>query len=587
MQRFSMYTQKSFSKLLAFALTLLFIFVSIPVTAYAGSKNEEKSSSTKLKSLTYEEYIEQEQLATQCNDNNVSVDIQNDTKDNVMKSITELSEEKANIICENVNELTPLTNIESTVSATYTMSTVNLKPVAINTDSLKNGQITTDTQIAWIWDNSDENINNVTEHYLGGFPEAYYLGDLNNELGFVTQFDTPGHYTISYQEKDVSEELSEIVEYELDVVPLEDYLVIEENFSAENETQTYNVNVDFTNMKTAAFCFVRTGKSNASMTITDSTGKELAIRETTSANARRWYFLDKPSSDTTVETYTITVKATTYDASDSTFRLMVGSKKDAEAMISGRENAVWLDLFSETKNNDYRTGYTPNKDESWYRFTADGNEVFTLLTYYPQIRFQIRNVNSLDILYDSNTPDHDNAHKTKYCSAFGYAEKDRIALTRGQDYYLIIYAPSDISAQDFIEKTMNLAVGKPHMLSNSTTKYASSSLTATSSGYSSSKFIFIGDGGSTIPTTAVADTVKIQGSVLSNIDYWRVQTPSSSTWYNSRYTYPSINIGYVKDSNNNKNINGGWLISVRASSTSSPLTFVPGLYITYHYEIGD
>lgn len=518
--------------------------------------------------------------------------MQSASEEDVMRSTAELSEGKDIIVCENVDELTPLTNIQMTGMETRTIPEVSLNPVALNVDSLKDGWITTETQIAWLWSFSDADGDTLLNRYLGGFPGAYYLGDLNNDLGFVTQFDTPGHYTVLYQAMDSAGEISRVVGYEFDVVPVEDYQVIEASFSAENEIQTYTVDVDFTDMNTAAFCLVRTGKSDASMTITDSEGTQLAVRGTSSTNSRRWYFVDKPSSDTTIATYTISVKSISYDASSSDFRIMVGNKKDVEPMISGLENAVWLDLYSEEKLNQFFTYYTPNRDESWYRFTADGSMVFTLLTYYPQIRFQIRDVDDLYVLFDSNDQGNEDVHKSKFCtSSYGYAEKARLTTTIGQDYYLVVYSPSVISTQDIIDKTMNITVGKPNMLSNSTTVYASSSITATSSGYSSSAYINVGDNGNTIPITAVADDVSIKSSTsgvrLSMIPYWRVKYPSATTWSNSKNFYPSIEIGYVKDSDRNININGTWQVSVQTSSTNSPLTFVPGLYITYHYEIGD
>lgn len=260
-------------------------------------------------------------------------------------------------------------------------------------------------------------------------------------------------------------------------------------------------------------------------------------------------------------------------------------------MISGLENAVWLDLYSSEEGNQYFTSYTPNRDESWYRFTADGTMVYTLLTYYPQIRFQIRDVDDLYVLFDSNAAGNETVHKSKFCTAYGYAEKARLTTTIGQDYYLVIYSPSVISAQDFIEQTMNVTVGKPNMLSDAVTVYASSSITATTSGYSSATDIVVGDDGATIPTTAVAEKVSIKSATsgvrLSMIEFWRVRNPSSTAWYNSGYFYPSIEIGYVEDSDTNKNINGTWQISVQASSSGSPLTFVPGMYISYHYELGD
>lgn len=62
--------------------------------------------------------------------------------------------------------------------------------------------------------------------------------------------------------------------------------------------------------------------------------------------------------------------------------MMAGDKKDIESMISGIENVVWLEYFTEKKKNQFFTLYTPNKAESWYRFTSSGTDVFTILNCY-------------------------------------------------------------------------------------------------------------------------------------------------------------------------------------------------------------
>lgn len=572
----------------AVAFTCLMIGGSTQVmTAYA-----EDSSNQEIYSLSYEEY--QEQMKMEAESDRTSVYLQSDTTTaDVMRTAIELSKGKENVICENVEALNPATMIKATNEVSQNdriessaAPVAGLQPIILNEDSLKNGQITTDTQIAWLWSFSDEDGDTLLNRYLGGFPSAYYLGNLNNNIGFVTQFSNPGHYTVLYQVMDTSGELSAVVGYEFDVVPVENYQVFENSFSALNEVQDYNIEIDFSETNTAAICLVKTGKSNVTMTITDAAGTTL----TTMGGSRRWFFINKPSPDATSVSYTVSVKATSFDSTASGYRVLAGDKKDVEPMISGLENVVWLDLYTETQSNMFFTSYTPNKDESWYRFTANGTMVFTLLTDYSQTRFQIRDINDLTVLFDSNDSANADVHKSKFCGPYSYAEKARLVTTIGQDYYLVIYSPTLISTQDLIEKTMNVTVGNPNMLSQSTTAYATSNISATSSGFSSAVNISVGDNGSTIPRTAVASSVSLRSTDdirLSMIQYWRVKVPGGTSWYTSGYFYPSIEIGYVKDVSTNKNINGIWQMSVQASASGSPLSFKPGIYINYYYEIGD
>lgn len=582
-------------RILSFGLVSLMVFGNIPVTVNAEEINTNKTNTEELQLLTYEEYVEQQENLQNAD---LSIVMQNksdnDNKD-TMKTISDLTEGKDTIICGNVEELVPAANIEevqSEVSITRSAPVVALRAVVLNPDSMKNGQYTTETQIAWLWEENDADGDTILQREIGGFPFSYLLGELNNGLGFVTQFNNPGNFAVLYRVTDSAGEVSEIFRYELDVVPVEDYQVIEGGFTASDEVQTYNVEVDFSNMDEAAFCLVKSGKSDISMTIVDSEGKETAIRETDKWHPRKWYFLEKPSANTTIATYTITVKLKTYDESSSGFRVMIGNKKDTEAMISGVENAVLLDLYFEEARNQCSVSYTPNRDESWYRFTADGNTVFTLMTHFPQTRFQIRDVDDLYVLFDSNDSENENVHKSQFCTAGCYAEKARLTTTIGQDYYLVIYSPSVISTEDLIEETVNAFVGRPAMVSGYTTVYASSSITANKSGYSSSANILVGDNGKTIPLTAVVDNVSIRsltsGIRLSMIELWRIKYPSSNMWVNTTGSFHNnIEIGYVKDSDLNNNINGTWQISVKAAASSSPITFVPGIHIYYYYEIGD
>lgn len=161
----------------------------------------------------------------------------------------------------------------------------------------------------------------------------------------------------------------------------EGYQVIESEFSSLGEKKTYNIDIDFTDIDTAAIALVKTGKSDVSMTISGSEG-EIKNLHTYKGCSRGWYFIDKPSFDATVISYTISVESISYDSEASGFRVMAGDKKDIESMISGIENVVWLEYFTEKKKNQFFTLYTPNKAESWYRFTSSGTDVFTILNCY-------------------------------------------------------------------------------------------------------------------------------------------------------------------------------------------------------------
>nr|MCR4831651.1 hypothetical protein [Pseudobutyrivibrio sp.] len=94
-----------------------------------------------------------------------------------------------------------------------------------------------------------------------------------------------------------------------------------------------------------AICLVRTGLNNTSVTVLDSDNNTISTLTSTDKQARKWIFIDKPSSDSLIATYTINVKPIKYNPKkSSSYRVMVGNKESTEKMMSGFENAVELDM---------------------------------------------------------------------------------------------------------------------------------------------------------------------------------------------------------------------------------------------------
>lgn len=504
------------------------------------------------------------------------------------------TDEKMPIINDDVNNslalegISELSGEDGIVAHTAPQSTI--KPYILNTDSLKDGKITTDTQIAWLNDFSDEDGDTLQDYSIGGFPFRYLVGGVAYSDGFITQFTDPGNYKVLYRAIDSAGELSDITGYNVEVVSVEDYQVMEGSLSSETDKITYTVDVDFSKTDAATFALVKKGLTNVRMIIKDAAGNEINRLGT---DSKRWCFIERPSTDSGVCAYTIDVEGIKdgFVSGSADFRVIVGDKKDTEAMISGPENAVLLEKYTQQKSNFILTRYTPNKDQSWYRFTADSATVFTIMTEHPELRFQICDVNSLLPLFDSNDPENADIHKNKFVSAFPYVEKAKLAMTAGKEYYLVLYANSQISPLDIVEDTINLAVGLPHMASNSTEWfYSSNQITATTSSFSNSGYISVGDGGDTIPMTAVAETVYYGGTSSggirpSAVEYFRVKDPRTGIWRNSdRFGY-FIYMDYTADSNSNININGTWQLSFKSSTKT--VSFTPAMRILYRYEIGD
>ena len=66
----------------------------------------------------------------------------------------------------------------------------HLIPVIVNEDSLSEGQITTDTRIAFFYNDTDEDGDTIASRYVDGSAVDYIIGTING--GFVVQITDPG-----------------------------------------------------------------------------------------------------------------------------------------------------------------------------------------------------------------------------------------------------------------------------------------------------------------------------------------------------------------------------------------------------------
>ena len=87
----------------------------------------------------------------------------------------------------------------------------NQKPIAqlkyaiMNPDSLVDGQITTNTQIAWLWSYNGQNFlvdpdgDQITNMNIDGIPKNSIVGYLTGNIGFATKFDVAGQYILRFK----------------------------------------------------------------------------------------------------------------------------------------------------------------------------------------------------------------------------------------------------------------------------------------------------------------------------------------------------------------------------------------------------
>lgn len=475
-----------------------------------------------------------------------------------------------------------------------------LEYYVLNPESLKNGQITTDTQIAWLWSYNGKNYSYdpdgdpITGYYFAGIPKGYVLGMLKDNsgtpFGFVTQCSDARHYDLQFQVADGKGAFSNVVVYSFDVVNVEDYTSFTGTFQSKDEVQTHSVTIDFSKTPSVAVCLVRTDFKGVTADIKDSGNnivKTINIDGDTGNqgySGSSWVTFSKPSGSPDVCNYSVDVKPLGSDT--GSYTLSVGSSDYIEAMISGVKNSVPVSYYAESmgtykkttnKNNVCIINYNPNKKESFYKFTGAGEMTISALSDDPNLRFKILN-SELQSLYDSNTDN--NAHRTKCLTNRQACEKVKVTTQQGETYYLVLYTPKALQTTQTTYQggCVYLTVGEP-ALSVDGLHITIPSVSATRTDYSQYVPFTISD----VPSTASPYRIDVIAD-SDKLGNWDIKRSDSDTVY-SGYCISKTNIPYDWDSNQHLKLSGTWYF--RYLSRFQTSTIQPKILFTYLYEIGD
>jgi len=258
-------------------------------------------------------------------------------------------------------------------------------------------------------------------------------------------------------------------------------------------------------------------------------------------------------------------------------------------LMSGRENAVSVDRYYESKLNFLGSTYTPNRFDYWIRFTAHSDDVITILLRDPSIRFKIYEEDGEKVIYDSKNKD--SVHRNSNVGTWSCAEKIREEtleeeieeFTFGQTYYLVLYSTTEGKTEGFIEKSFDVGIGYPMMAYGSTTISPRQRVTANSKSFSVSVPVNINR---QVPEHAVVKSISYSGTSSSKIITFRAQK-DGGVWKNSKNYSSSIDYTYTKDSSYNTKAIGNWNFSFKAASSKTSVTFTPSFKVYYYYEYGD
>lgn len=512
-----------------------------------------------------------------------------DTAEKEQEDVTseDAAEEQENTGLDNINEeMNSKTDVAEEESVYHTESGSNeniqeqsapiagLEAYVLNAETMKDENATTQTKIAWLF-TGDADI-----YYYGGFQTGYIVKKYSD--GFVTNFYTPGTYQILCYGENTDGEQSEMVGYTITVVSEFDCQTIEDSVSSATDSKSYSIDIDFTDKKAAAVCIVRTGKSNVQLKVTDENGNEIKHSSTTNKVPKRWIYIDKPSADAGICHYTVTVSAQSYDQESGAFRVMIGDKEDTEAMMGGLENAVEIDIYRYKEGNSINSTYSPNNDEYWFITSMPYPAVFTLLSDDSNLRYKLLDMDTLDVLFDSNDSRWEKMHSNRFTGSFSYAEKVNMKAFSGEKRYLVIYNNSPWSITGVREREFCFGVGQP-MYGMKNEKVYGSSVTLDSSAYSSSS---LKADASSFANTGVAYKAIINGVPVGNMEGWRLKGPESAS-YRSGIGKTVIEYMFTPGGSFNTKVRGTWNLGVKLKSGRPSVTCSPSVDFMFYYEYGD
>lgn len=357
------------------------------------------------------------------------------------------------------------------------------------------------------------------------------------------------------------------------------------NFSSAADETIYQTAVDFSTMDSVAFCLVRTGYIGVNMSVFDENGIRIASTGTSDIQPKNWCFLDKP--DDQVHTYKIVVSPSKYTNKLSDYRIVIGNKKDAEKMMSGKDNAVLVDLYFEKDKNRQISMYTPNQYEYWFKYKYGYKNTITILSYSYNLRFKIVDPEDMETVYDSNAGDnYKKSHRQKACGIWTSVEKasDPEGTTPGKEYYLVVYNICPTTNTELAKRTFSVAVGNPVMAYGRVSVYPSKTIYMSKKRYTRMQ-CKVDD--SQIPETAQAKSISVSGVGIMNLGGWDALSPDHIRSGIDPTARGRIDMNFDEDSSFNAQVKGTWTFNFIASSTARSMEFRPDFDIAYYYEYGD
>lgn len=102
-----------------------------------------------------------------------------------------------------------------------------LKATILNPESMVNGQFTTQTQIAWLWEFNGEQFtydpdgDTIVNMSIGGISSNDIIGTISSGIGFATQCTTPAQYILTFKVQDSKGAWSNTAQYVFEIEPLD------------------------------------------------------------------------------------------------------------------------------------------------------------------------------------------------------------------------------------------------------------------------------------------------------------------------------------------------------------------------------
>jgi len=440
----------------------------------------------------------------------------------------------------------------------------------------KQGLVTRYNNVDLCYDPDGTEIYFITNSEL---PTGYFTNVSSSDgslEGYLFHFFNTGYYLFAYAFMDIYGGKSETVVGELDIKSRGTFEVADYELDSATDTDQIEITVDYSIADEYCLGILRLGTGGARGTIYYEDGTTVAgyIGVDGPAYGQKVNLcttLNRPDGVTGEYTYVVKMRTSGYVEGDTKYRIAYGESSQKYYFFEDISNCMELPYFKTTGNSKtvvpvFNAWAATSKYGHYYKITATGPEVVTLMSNYGQYRFKILDCDSLQTLYDGLYSEGINYEE--YGTAYTIATK--LNFEAGKSYYVVVYDPDDT---DF-RGCYSIQVGQRRIVAGEKTFEISSGYISANEPYTLTMTLEAPTG-----LAAYIDEVRYRPKAIGSPTLM-MRTPGSQTWIPvTLYGYDSgfdQGAAFIR-------ADGQWEFELTCSSTTNFAGATVNIY--YWYEV--